>query len=89
METNKLLPLAGMNRVAPDIALVQRTDRATHYFVRDAVNGYMTSNGKWMMREAVQRVCTRPLKNLWYSHLHGDTFATLFGQWVKVNPQDW
>lgn len=89
METNKLLPLAGMNRVAPDIALVHRTDRATHYFVRDAVNGYMTSNGKWMMREAVQRVCTRPLKNLWYSHLHGDTFATLFGQWVKVNPQDW
>ena len=89
METNKLLPLAGMNRVLPDTALIQRSDRATRFFVRDALNGYMTANGKWTMREAVQRVSTRPLKNLWFSSLHGDTFATLFGQWVKVNPADW
>ena len=89
MDTNKLLPLSGMNRVAPDESLVQRSDRATSFAVRDAVNGYVTSVGKWRMREAVQRVSTRPLKNLWQSPLQGDVFATLFGQWVKVNPQDW
>lgn len=88
METNKLLPLAGMNNVAEDAAL-QRGGDAARLYVRDAVNVDLTPAGKVELRPGVRRVTDAPYRNLWQSPLHRDTFATLGDQWGRVDPAAW
>lgn len=88
METNKLLPLAGMNNVAEDAAL-QRGGDAARLYVRDAVNVDLTPAGKAELRPGVRRVTDAPYRNLWQSPLHRDTFATLGDQWGRVDPAAW
>jgi len=83
-----LMPLSGMNTEAEDAEL-HRGGRKPYHFVRDAVNVDLTPAGKAEMRSGVRRVTAQPLRNLWQSPLHGDTFATLGDQWVKVDMTTW
>ena len=86
MEINKMFPLAGINNVASDAALVRRTDRSTRYFVREALNGFVTDNGKWQMREGVALINPLEYRFLWRSVLQNELFAQYNGDWVKLNP---
>lgn len=83
-----LMPLAGMNTEAEDKELHRSGDSPRHY-VRDAVNVKVNSAGEAELRPGTRRVTSEPLKNLWQSPLHRDTFATLADQWVKVDPHSW
>lgn len=83
-----LMPLTGMNNVAEDAAL-QRGGREPFHFVRDAVNVDLTPAGKAELRPGVRLVTPSRYRNLWQSPLHRDTFGTLAGQWVKVDPLTW
>ena len=85
MKPYPLTPIRGMNNAQPDEAL--RGDEGTH--VRDAVNVDIDVAGRVRMRPGRRKLTDTPLRNLWQSPLHGDVFATLGGQWVKVNLQDW
>lgn len=78
-----LMPMAGMNTVAEDAALHQRGE-VPRLYLRDAVNMILTPAGKPELRPGVRRVTATRYKNLWQSPLHGDTFATLDGQWVRI-----
>lgn len=82
------MPIAGMNIVAEDGAL-QRGGDSPSLHVRDAVNVDVSPSGKILLRPLTERVTDQPIKNLWQSPLHSDTFGTLDDQWVKVNPLDW
>lgn len=88
MATTPLLPLAGMNTAAEDAALLRGGD-APRVYVRDAVNIDVTPAGKASLRGSLAQVSDTPYRNLWQSPLHGDVFATLGADWVKVNLADW
>lgn len=83
-----LMPIAGINNVAEDAAL-QRGGDAARLYVRDAVNVDVTPAGKAQLRAGVQLVTDQRYRNLWQSPLHGDTFAALDDQWVRVDPASW
>lgn len=83
-----LMPLTGMNTEAEDADL-HREGRNPRHFVRDAVNINLTAAGKAEMRSGVRQVTALPIRNLWQSPLHGDTFATLGDEWVKVDVTTW
>lgn len=83
-----LMPLSGMNTEAEDADLHRDGERPRHY-LRDAVNMNLTPAGKAEMRPGVRRVTVQPIRNLWQSPLHGDTFATLGDQWVRVDMTNW
>jgi hypothetical protein len=83
-----LMPIAGMNNVAEDKAM-QRGGDAPRLFVRDAVNVNITPAGGAAIRAGERRVSPIPYRDVWQSPLHGDTFGTLDGQWVKINTADW
>ncbi len=88
MTTITLLPVAGINTRDEDSALQVGGD-SPRLYVRDAVNVDVTPAGKIEMRKEIKKVTSLPLKSLWQSPLHGDTFAILEDQWVKVSPSDW
>ena len=88
MATISFLPLAGINTRDEDASL-QRGGDNPRLYVRDAVNVDVTASGKIEMRKEVLKVSDHILKSLWQSPLHGDVFAVLGDQWVKVNPADW
>lgn len=88
MNNVSLLPMAGINNVGDDEALQVRGD-APRIFLREAVNVDISRNGKPSTRSGLRKVTGARLENLWQSPLHGDVFATLGDQWVKVNPADW
>lgn len=88
MNKINLLPMAGINNVGRDEALQVRGD-APRIYLREAVNVDISPNGKPRMRDGLRNVTSTPLANLWQSPLHGDIFATLGDQWVKVDPTDW
>ena len=83
-----MMPLAGINNTAEDAALQRGGDDARLY-VRDAVNVDLTPAGKAELRPGVRLVTPTRYRNLWQSPLHRDTFGTLAGQWVKVDPLTW
>ena len=91
MKPYSLTPILGMNNAQPDEALRssggQGQSSATQ--VRDAVNVDIDDTGTVSMRAGLRKLTDMPLKNLWQSPLHGDSFGTLGDQWVKVNPQNW
>lgn len=88
MNKINLLPMAGINNVGQDEALQVRGDSPRTY-LREAVNVDISPNGKPRMRDGLRNVSTAKLENLWQSPLHGDTFATLGAQWVKVDVSTW
>ena len=88
MNNVNLLPMAGINNVSKDEALQVRGD-APRIYLREALNVDISPNGKPRMRDGLRNVTSTPLANLWQSPLHGDVFATLGDQWVKVDPTDW
>ena len=88
MNKINLLPMAGINNVGRDEALQVRGD-APRTYLREAVNVDISPNGKPRMRDGLRKVSPTPLENLWQSPLHGDTFATLGDQWVKVDVSTW
>lgn len=91
MKPFALTPILGMNNAQADEALRRGggpgVPAGTQ--VRDAVNVNIDDSGAFSMRPGLRKLTDTPLKNLWQSPLHGDVFATLAGQWVKANPQDW
>jgi hypothetical protein len=83
-----LMPMAGMNVVAEDAAL-QRGGDSPRLFVRDAVNVNVSAAGQPSLRAGTRRVTEIRYRDLWQSPLHRDTFGTLAGQWVKIDPMTW
>lgn len=79
-----IMPLAGINNVGEDAAL-----QGERLFVRDALNVNVTPAGKAEVRPGARLVTAQRYLNLWQSPLHGDTFATLGADWVKVDPATW
>ena len=88
MNNVNLLPMAGINNVGKDETLQVRGD-APRIYLREALNVDISPNGMPRMRDGLRNVTSTPLANLWQSPLHGDVFATLGDQWVKVDPTDW
>lgn len=83
-----LMPIVGMNTEVDDKAL-HRSGEAPRHFVREAINIDITASGEIALRQGVRKVSSTPFKNLWQSPLHGDTFATVGEDWVKVDPVTW
>lgn len=83
-----LMPIAGMSTEIEDKRLHQQGDAPRH-FVRDAVNVDINSAGEVSIRKSVMRVTDTRYRNLWQSPLHGNTFATIGDQWVRVDPHSW
>lgn len=88
MKTFKLTPLAGMDNASAD-ALLQIGGDAPRIYLRDAVNVDLGEGGRARMRPGLRQVSTTPFANLWQSPLHGDVFATVGEQWVKVDTLLW
>ena len=88
MPVKKIPALLGINNVKEDAALEVGGD-AAGLFVRDAVNVDITESGRVRMRQGVAQQSTTAFKHLWQSPLHGDCFAALDSQWVKVNIDTW
>lgn len=79
-----IMPLAGINNVGEDAAL-----QGERLFVRDALNVNVTPAGKAEIRPGARLVTAQRYRNLWQSPLHGDAFATLGADWVKLDPATW
>lgn len=88
MTDTSLMPVAGINNVSEDAAM-QRGGDAARLFVRDAVNVDITPAGKASVRTGERLVSAARFRDVWQSPLHRDTFGTLAGKWVKINPADW
>ncbi len=88
MKTVRLMPLAGMNNVSDDSEL-QRGGDAPRLYVRDAVNVDLAGGGRATLRKGAKRVAAAPIRDLWQSPLHGDTFGAVGDQWVKVDTAAW
>lgn len=88
MAALKLFPIAGMNNVVADDGL-QKGGDAPKTYVRDAVNIDITDTGRVKLRQGSKQVSHLKFQNIWQSPLHRDVFATLGGQFVKLDPQTW
>lgn len=89
MAETRLLPLAGINSASADDATLMRGGDSPRLYLRDALNVDVTAEGKARLRPSLEQVSATPYANLWQSPLHGDAFATLGSQWVKIDPQSW
>lgn len=88
MSEFRLTPLAGINTVAEDAAMVIGGD-TPRVFSRDAVNINLSPDGRATLRPASRLATATRYKNLWQSPLHGDVFGTLNDDWVRISPLDW
>lgn len=88
MAVKKIPALSGIDNKLEDAAL-EVGGKTPSLHVRDAVNVDFTETGRVMMRDSVQQLSSIPFKYLWQSSLHGDCFAVLGYDWVKVNPGSW
>lgn len=88
MKNIRLMPLAGMNTVYEDAAMLVQGD-APRMYLRDAVNLDITPAGRAVMRPGVRRVSEQPFRCLWQSPLHGDVFGVLGDEWGRVDQSDW
>ena len=84
----RLTPLRGVDNVSDDESM-SSFGREPFVKLRDAVNVNISSSGRVHLRETGVIATEIPYKNLWNSPLHGDTFGTLNGELVKINPVDW
>lgn len=83
-----LMPISGINTESEDKALRSTGDSPRH-FVRDAVNVDVTASGEIEVRPGTRKVTDTEYRYLWQSPLHGDTFAVLGDDWVKIDPATW
>lgn len=88
MPTRKIPVIAGMDNAREDEALERGGDNPSLH-VRDALNLDISDTGRISMRQGMSLQTEKPFKWLWQSSLHGDSFASLQGDWVKVDPQSW
>lgn len=88
MATKKLQNWSGMDNRQEDAAL-EVAGKTPSLHIRDAVNVDFTETGRIALREGVTQLSDKPLKYLWQSSLHGDCFAALGHDWVKINPMTW
>ena len=84
----RLTPLRGIDNVS-DNESMSSFGKVPFVKLRDAVNVNISSSGRVQLRETGVIATDMPYKNLWNSSLHGDTFGTLNGDLVKINPVDW
>jgi hypothetical protein len=84
----RLTPLRGMDNISTDESM-SSFGREPFVKLRDAVNVNISSSGRVQLRETGVVATETTYKNLWVSPLHGDTFGTLNGELVKINPVDW
>lgn len=84
----RLTPLKGMDNISTDESM-SSFGREPFVKLRDAVNVNISSSGRVELRGTGVIATETPYKNLWNSPLHGDTFGTLNGELVKINPVDW
>ena len=88
MKSIPIAPLAGIDNFSPRDDALQVGGREPKVYLRDAVN-VVINNARASMRPGLRPVTSTPYADLWQSPLHGDTFARLGSQWVKVNMADW
>lgn len=88
MPIRKLPSFAGIDNAREDEALERGGDSPSLH-VREALNIDISETGRASLRAGVAQQTQLPFKWLWQSSLHGDCFASLHGDWVKVNPEDW
>ena len=88
MAVKKIQGLSGIDNRQEDAAL-EVGGKTPSLHVRDAVNIDFTETGRIRMRDGIQHLSDTAFKFLWQSSLHGDCFAALAGDWVKVNPNTW
>lgn len=88
MKAISIGPLAGIDNASERDDALQVGGQDRRVYLRDAVN-VLIENGRASMRKGLRQVSTTPYADLWQSPLHGDAFARLGGQWVKVNTADW
>lgn len=84
----RITPLRGLDNVSDDESM-SSFGREPFVKLRDAVNVNISSSGRVELRETGIIATEIPYKNLWVSPLHGDTFGTLNGELVKINPVYW
>ena len=88
MKSIPIAPLAGIDNASVRDDALQVGGNAPKVYLRDAVN-VVIDNARASMRAGLRQVTSTPYADLWQSPLHGDTFARLGAQWVKVNTADW
>lgn len=88
MPDTSLTPLVGMNNAAEDAALMRGGD-STGVYARDIVNIDVTPAGKAVLRNGVLRVTTLPIRELWQSPLHRESFGAVGSEWGKVGALSW
>lgn len=88
MAVKKIPPFMGVDNLREDAAL-EVGGNSPHLFVRDAVNINFTETGRVEMRAGISKITDSAFEFMWQSPLHGDCFAKLNHDWVKVDPQDW
>lgn len=88
MKSTPIGPLAGIDNFSPRDDALQVGGNEPRVYLRDAVN-VVIDNARASMRPGLRPVTSTPYADLWQSPLHGDVFARLGAQWVKVNTADW
>ena len=88
MKSTPIAPLAGIDNFSARDDALQVGGNEPRVYLRDAVN-VVINNARASMRPGLRLVTSTPYADLWQSPLHGDTFARLGTQWVKVNTADW
>ena len=88
MKSIPIAPLAGIDNASGRDDALQVGGNAPKVYLRDAVN-VVIDNARASMRAGLRKATSTPYAELWQSPLHGDTFARLGAQWVKVNTADW
>lgn len=88
MKSIPIAPLAGIDNFSARDDALQVGGKEPRVYLRDAVN-VVINNARASMRKGLRPVTSTPYAELWQSPLHGDVFARLSAQWVKVNTADW
>lgn len=88
MNSVKLPPFVGIDKLHNDDEL-QVGGKDPKLYARDIVNLDLSASGQASIRGGIEQVSNLKYRYLWQSPLHGDTFALLNAQLVKVNTNDW
>lgn len=84
----QLTPLKGMDNVSHDDKM-SSFGKEGFVALRDAVNVDIDASGRTQLRRTGSTVTDSNYQNIWQSSLHGDVFATLDTNLVRVNVSDW
>lgn len=84
----RLMPLRGVDNVSDDESM-SSFGKEPFVKLRDAVNVDITASGRVQVRRTGTPFSGTAFKNVWTSPLHHHTFATLNGELVRVNTDDW